>query len=145
MSKEFWDQYNSILIQIENACKTKNIVGDYAEELVANAYNGTRARNSQAGYDVSATLDGKIQRIQVKATRQNHESPKGNTSDFHNCDFDILVPIVFNGKGEIVKAVKLDAKKAKKISHARNENSHSISWGKLVKNGEDIMNIIKIN
>lgn len=140
MIKELWDLYNLILTSIEKVTRTKNIVGDYAEELVEKAYNGRCAQNSQKGYDVF-TADG--QRIQVKVTRQSKSKLQGSTSDFHNLDFDILVAIVFNGKGEIVKAVELTKAEAMSLTHSRNDYARSISWGKLIKNGKDVTNNIK--
>lgn len=135
MSKDLWILYNLILTSIEKVTRTKNIVGDYAEDLVAKVYGGKHAPNSQKGYDV-LTAEGK--RIQVKTTRQSDPKLKGSTSDFHNWDFDILVAIVFNGKGEIVKAVELPVIEAMNLAHSRNSYAGSISWGKLLKHGKDV-------
>lgn len=78
--------------------RTHNIVGEFAEHLVANVMNGEMEETSHGGYDIKA--DGKT--VQVKARKGTEEDLKGTSlSDFHNKDFQILVIVLFNESGKI--------------------------------------------
>lgn len=72
ITAKVWNAYNSALYAAEQKSRTANIIGDYAEDLVAKVTGGKVAGNTQKGYDV---LVGDI-RIQVKATRQDIRLPK---------------------------------------------------------------------
>lgn len=134
ISTTLWTDYNAALSAVELVSRTSNIIGEYAEELVKKVTNGKLAPTSQKGYDIDA--DGV--RIQVKATRQDSLPLEGNTSDFHNQEFDKLVGVVFDKKGRVVKVVEISAAEAIAMGHNRSDNTWSISWGKLVKEGHDI-------
>ena len=130
ISTTLWKKYNAVLIDIEKNSRTSNVIGEYAEELVAKVTNGKPARNSQEGYDVIA---GKT-KIQVKATRDCEL--KTSTGYFHNLKFDKFIGMVFDKEGNLVKVVEMSKRKARRIGHGR--SSWSISWGRLVKEGHDI-------
>ena len=134
ISTTLWNDYNAALSAIESVSRTSNIIGEYAEELVKKVTNGQLAPTSQKGYDIDA--DGV--RIQVKATRQEGLPLEGNTSDFHNEEFDKLIGVVFDKKGRIIKVVEVSAAEAISMGHKRSDGAWSISWGKLVNAGHDI-------
>ena len=68
--------------------------GDWAELLVATAYNGRRAANSEKSYDVVAD-DGR--RLQVKARALDHERVGSSiTSPFRSWDFDAAIIVLLN-------------------------------------------------
>lgn len=141
MKTELWEKYNEALREAEENSRTSNIVGDYAEDLVAKATGGELASASQKGYDV---LSGN-KRIQVKATRQNvdvtnfPQGLRGNTSDIHNDEFDILIGIIFNKNGEIIQAIEVSLEEAKELWHQRKNGNKAwiISWESLAKIAKD--------
>ncbi|MCR5533442.1 MAG: hypothetical protein K6F10_06135 [Paludibacteraceae bacterium] len=134
ISTTLWNDYNAALSAIESVSRTSNIIGEYAEELVKKVSNGQLAPPSQKGYDI----DANGVRIQVKATRQEGLPLEGNTSDFHNEEFDKLIGVVFDKKGRIIKVVEVSAAEAISMGHKRSDGAWSISWGKLVNAGHDI-------
>ena len=68
--------------------------GDRAELLVATAYEGERAPNSQKSWDV---LDRKGRRLQVKSRALDHTQVGANTtSPFRSWDFDAAVIVLLN-------------------------------------------------
>lgn len=68
--------------------------GDWAELLVATAYNGELASNSEKSYDVTAS-DGR--RLQVKARALDHEHIGSQiTSPFRSWDFDAAIIVLLN-------------------------------------------------
>ena len=134
ISTTLWDDYNAALSAIESVSRTSNIIGEYAEELVKKVTKGQLAPTSQKGYDIDANGE----RIQVKATRQDGLPLEGNTSDFHNEEFDKLIGVVFDKKGRIIKVVEVSAAEAIAMGHKRSDGAWSISWGKLINAGHDI-------
>lgn len=134
ITTKLWEKYNEALRKVELSNRTSNVVGDYAEDLVAKALNGDAAKTSTKGYDVSA--NGK--RIQVKATRQNWPKLRGNTSDIRHEDFEELVGVIFDKDGEICKVVKVSLEEARQLKNKRDDSSWLISWSKLAKRGKDI-------
>ena len=137
ISTALWNIYNSILCELEKLSRTSNVVGDYAEDLVAKALNGELAKTSEKGYDVTI---GDV-RIQVKATRQNWPTLVGNTSDIHNDDYDKLVGVIFDKHGNIRKVVILTLEEVHELSYPRGDSSSVIPWKKLAENGKDITNM----
>ena len=68
--------------------------GDWAELLVATAYAGHRAPNSEKSWDVRAR-DGR--RLQVKSRALDHTQVGSNTtSPFRSWDFDTAVIVLLN-------------------------------------------------
>lgn len=70
-----------------------NPVGDIAEAIVAEYYQGERGTFSQAGWDVRTPAG---ERIQVKAMRQTPDSKRRNLSPIRDRDYDVVVVVVFN-------------------------------------------------
>jgi len=70
-----------------------NPVGDIAEAIVADYYQGERGTFSQAGWDVK-TPAGEL--IQVKAMRQTGEDKRRNLSPIRDEDYHVVVVAVFN-------------------------------------------------
>ena len=140
MKTELWKKYNQALSDAEQESRTSNIIGDYAEDLVAKAIGGELAQASQKGYDV--IFHGV--KIQVKATRQNIDASsfpkglKGITSDIHDDDFKKLIGVIFNKKGEILQVIEVSVEEAKKMwSKRKNGKAWIISWGSLAKIAKD--------
>ena len=117
--------------------RTSNVVGDYAEDVVAKALNGELAKPSEKGYDMTANGE----RVQVKATRQNWPILTGNTSDIHNDDYDKLVGVIFDKQGKIQKVVMVTIDEVRQICNHRNASSWSIPWKKLAEQGTNITHL----
>lgn len=91
--------YAAILAELRSrgVIRTNNApLGDYAEYLVARAYEGVLAANSAKSFDVG-TGDGR--RLQVKArTIGPKTSPSAVFSVFRTFDFDAAVVLVFDSE-----------------------------------------------
>jgi len=134
ITTKVWAKYNSALYAAEQKSRTANIIGDYAEDIVAKVTGGKVGKNDQKGFDV---LVDNV-RIQVKATRQDAPPYRGNTSDIHNQCFDKIVGVVFGKQGEVRKVVEIQKEDAIRISYQRKDGSRVIPWKKLVSEGRDI-------
>ncbi len=90
--------------------------GDYAERLVAEAYGGKLAPNSEKSWDI-ATPEGV--RIQVKSRVLHPDRPgTRQMSVFRSWGFDLAVVILFSNEDlSITQAVELEAAVIKE--HAR--------------------------
>lgn len=101
-----WNDYNksaNALMQALN--RTNNLVGEYAEYLVLLHYGGEQLKESCKSADIK-TNDGKL--IQVKARKIN----KTNSTQLgiiRSWDFDLLVVILFNEDGSILKGLEVSA------------------------------------
>jgi hypothetical protein len=73
--KELWNDYNIIANKLSQALgRTSNIVGEYAEYLTAQYYNGELLASSHKSADVEVLQDGKQILYQVKARKMEHLS-----------------------------------------------------------------------
>ena len=133
--------YSLVGSQIVQNTRTGNIVGEFAEELMADYYKGTPAPVSQKGYDFDA--NGK--RYQVKARLAKGKRVTGNLSDIHFWDFDFLIVVFFDANGLITLAKEISVEEAKKIA-IKNGTRHIISSSSVRKitNCKDITNSVKI-
>jgi len=90
--------------------------GDYAERLVAEAYDGELAPNSEKSWDV-ATPDGHNIQVKSRVVQENRPGTR-QMSVFRSWGFDLAVVILFSNEDlSITQAVELDASVIKE--HAR--------------------------
>lgn len=81
-----------------------NPVGDIAEAVVADHYEGERGSFSQAGWDVK-TADG--ERIQVKALRKTPENQRTMLSPIRDKEYDVVVVVIFNEDFQVTEGLRL--------------------------------------
>jgi hypothetical protein len=78
-------------------CRTKNVVSDVAERLVADKLGLTLAPNSNRDYDA---IDGDGKRYQVKARMLSAWNGSTQLGDIHHLNepspFDFLIAVLFN-------------------------------------------------
>lgn len=105
-----WFNYNKYFKQISQIMKgTKNIIGEFAENIACLYYKTEKITASQKSYDIIKN-DGK--KVQVKSRRLDKiKATKLNV--IRNFDFDILLVILFSEDGYILKAIEMDVKYAK--------------------------------
>lgn len=106
-----WKHYCDETQKIAKVFRTKNIQGDFAEDLMADFYGGELANASNKGYDF---LVGST-RYQVKARMETSKEIQGCLSDIHNWNFDYLIVVFFSEDGRIklVKEITQDEAKQK--------------------------------
>lgn len=113
-----WLNYNQSLKEISQIMKgTKNILGEFAENLACLYYNSEKEQASQESYDIVRN-DGK--KIQVKSRRIDKiKSTQLNV--IRSWNFDILLVILFSEDGYVLRAIEVDVEAAKKFAK---KNSH---------------------
>lgn len=102
-------------------CRTNNIVGEFAEQLVSDALGGTLAPTDNKAYDLELP-DGR--KVQVKARRLTGKYKYSESLGcFNSWDFDVLIIVLFNEVGTINKVLEIDSQTAK--SYARKTKTSS--------------------
>jgi hypothetical protein len=91
---------------------TSNIVGEFAEKLVAEYYGGTQLTASSKSADVMLK-DGTA--IQVKA-RMPRQALTTSLGIIRTWDFDYLVVVLFADNGSVIKAIEMDVESAKSVA-----------------------------
>ena len=81
-----------------------NPVGDIAEAIVAEYYQGQRGSFSQAGWDVKTAT---AERIQVKAMRQTSETKRRNLSPIRDREYDVVVVVVFDEDFVVTEGLRI--------------------------------------
>ena len=89
-------------------------LGDYAEYLVAKAFNGTLEKNSKKSFDVS-TPEGTT--YQVKARRMTGASGDRQLSIIRSWEFDFLIGVLFDADLNLVRAAKVPKTDVEKNSY----------------------------
>ena len=103
--------------------RTNNIVGEFAEHLVADALGGTLAAPSQKDYDMTLP-DGRT--VQVKARKLTGKYKYSETlSDIHSWNFNVLIIVLFNDDGTLNKVMEIDSALAKTFAHKRPGTSNT--------------------
>ena len=117
--------------------RTHNILGEFAEQLVADSFKGQLASPSTKGYDVILSNG---QKIQVKARKI--DGTNGQTlSDIHSWNFDLLVVVLFKDDGRLHKVLQIDANTANTFAGKRKNGGYVISLTKKFINATtDITN-----
>lgn len=121
--KELWFEY----IQVSNAIsesigRTKNIVGEYAEQLIHEYYKGEILPISHPSADIK-TSSGDL--LQVKA-RKLLKTKSVQLSAIRSWKFDYLIVVFFTSNGMIEQVLKVPVKVARK--HAGVKNKHQKAW-----------------
>ena len=117
--------------------RTRNILGEFAELLVAETLKGQLVLPSTKGYDMTLPNGEKVQ---VKARKIENNS--GQTlSDIHSWDFDTLIIVLFKDDGRLHKVLQIDALTAKKFAGKRTNGTYVIALTKKFMNATiDITN-----
>jgi len=113
-----WKNYNNASLLLTKAMGgTANEVGEFAEKLVCKYFDAKKLTASSKSADLEIK-DGKL--IQVKS-RKIEQLISTSLNVIRSWDFDILVVVLFSKDGNILKAIHIDSKIAKKLSK---ENKH---------------------
>ena len=110
---DLWQLFCRMRQMISKMFRTKNIAGDFAEELMSDYYNGKLATPSTKGYDFT-TDDGKKYQVKSRVATSPKNTVIGNLSDIHSWDFDYLIVVLFGKYGDIqlVKEINQDTAKS---------------------------------
>lgn len=100
---------------------TSNIVGEFAERLVAEYYEGEKLTASSKSADI-VLKDGTTIQVKGRIPRQTLTTSLGVIRSW---DFDYLVAVLFAIDGTVVKAVKMDAETAKSVA---TPDKHQNGW-----------------
>jgi hypothetical protein len=91
-----WKQIPEVLRK-RGICRTRNVVSDVAERVVATKLGLTLEENSNRSYDAT---DATGQRFQIKARLHNEWNASRQLGDIHNLNeqrpFDFLIAVIFN-------------------------------------------------
>lgn len=111
-----WVDYMNATNRIASALgRSANIVGEYAERLVAEYYGGELLTASNKSADIRLR-DGRLVQVKSRVPRQTSTT---SLSPIRSWDFDLLVVVLFNPDGGIMEAVEMTADVAKR--HARRD------------------------
>lgn len=112
---QLWKIYAFIGQLIANNSRTGNIVGDFAEELMADFYNGTLAPPSTKGFDFVVNNI----KYQVKSRMANSKNKfAGNLSDLHSFKFDYLLVVLYNKDGSVNMVKEFTVRDAQKMANS---------------------------
>ena len=103
--------------------RTHNILGEFAEHIVADALKGKLQPPSNKAFDILLS-DGKT--VQVKARKLSGKYRYSETlSDFHSWNFDILIVVLFNDDGTLKQVLQMDSKLARTFIHPRKKSGQA--------------------
>ncbi|MGE4296248.1 MAG: hypothetical protein AB7E49_11150 [Campylobacterales bacterium] len=115
---EMWTKFNDYSNRLaEELGRTSNIVGEYAEYLACQYYEGKHLKISGASADVE-DRDGHLYQIKSRKIK------KGMTTQLNvirSWEFDYLVVILFGESGQVQKAIEVPVRIAREYAV---ENSH---------------------
>jgi Family of unknown function (DUF6998) len=122
--------------------RTSNLIGDYAEWLVANRLGFHLERNSNPGYDA---IDGNGIKYQVKSrhiTPENRPKQIGNIRDLSKHGFDFLIAVIFNEDFTVRRVLKISYAAVVRHAHFRpRTNSYRFSVGHNLLNDPEVEDI----
>ena len=119
---KLWKNYNMATNLLLDAMGgASNIVGEFAEKLVAECYEGEQLAASSKSADV-LLKDGTT--IQVKA-RMPRQTLTTSLGVIRSWDFDYLVAVLFATDGTVVKGLEMDVETAKSVGMW---NKHQNGW-----------------
>lgn len=130
--KKAWLNYNQACITFDKVgIDTKNYLGEFSEILVKDYYQAKKTMASTPSFDL-ITNDGK--KIQVKSRRiEKLKSTQLNT--IRSWDFDLLVVVLFNLDGKLLKALEIQVDIAKEYGrYSEHQNGFIISTTKKFLN-----------
>jgi hypothetical protein len=109
-----WRQY---LRLVSSLGSTSNVVGEFAERLVADLLDGTLLKNSQKSADIELP-DHRL--VQVKARVIRNGVPTTQLGVIRSWDFDLLAAVLFDSTGSVLRAVLMPVDAARQHA-AKNE------------------------
>ena len=110
-----WKEYNGIFNELKKQLNsTSNLTGDYAEHLVCDYLNGELLTASHKSADIKA--NGKL--YQVKARKISEGKSTTQLGIIRSWDFDFLVVVLFDEKGDVKKAIIVPVDVAKRYAVA---------------------------
>ncbi len=122
---ELWFEYNNAKNRIQQALgRTANILGEYAEMLVAQAYGGQLLPTSHKSADVLLP-DGRTIRVKARIVTPGETT---QLSVMRSWDFDLLVVLLFNKSGKLLWAGELKAEDARAISRFYKHTNGDQLW-----------------
>jgi hypothetical protein len=120
---ELWKKYNQYTEKISiELGRTNNVVGEFAEYLVNLYLEGTLLKISGSGADIQAN-DGKLYQVKSRKIKNNNLATQLNV--IRSWDFDYLVVVLFNQRGEVIKAINAPRDVAKEYGK---RNTHQNGW-----------------
>lgn len=112
-----WKDYMDVTSRITAALgRSANIVGEFAERLAAEYYGGKLLTASHKSADIQLD-DGRLIQVKSRVPRQTLTT---SLSPIRFWDFDLLVVILFNPDGSVLKALETSADAAR--GHARRDS-----------------------
>jgi hypothetical protein len=110
---KLWKNYHVIANLLFDAMGGEaNIVGKFAEKLVADYYDGKQLPPSSKSADIVLT-DGVTLQVKARVPRQAMTTSLGIIRTW---DFDYLVVVLFSTDGAVAKAVEVDAETARNMA-----------------------------
>lgn len=136
---KLWKEYNKISNKLTKAMKsTQNIVGEFAELLVAEHYSATKLPTSNKSADLE-TPNKKS--IQVKS-RKLKKTTSTSLNVIRSWDFDYLVVVLFDMNGGIHKAIRIDSKYVKDLAtQNKHQNGYILTTNKKLLEHEEAEDI----
>lgn len=129
---KLWFNYNTASSLLTDALQSStNEVGEFAERLVAEFYHAKKLKTSNKSADLQ-TIDNKL--IQVKSRKIN-KLKTTSLGVIRSWDFDLLVIVLFDKNGRLIKALEIGALDAKQLSK-RNEHQN----GDIISTNEQLLN-----
>lgn len=107
-----WLEYNQAANNIKNIFATSNIVGEFAERLVTEYYNGKQLIASSKSADIICQDGIKIQ-VKARIIKRINSVPLGIIRSWN---FDYLVIVLFSTQGFVEKAFKTTVEHAKELA-----------------------------
>lgn len=125
----FWKDYNKVSsLLAQEMGGTANIIGEFAERLVAEYLHADLLPTSNKSADLK-TPDGK--QIQVKSRRLK-ALKSSSLGIIRSWDFDILVVVLFSEEGNVLKGIKINTKDAQALAVSNDYQNGDI----LITNNE---------
>jgi len=129
---DLWRKYNYYTLKISKVLgRTSNIVGEYAEHLVNNHLKGKLLEASTASADIK-TSDNKLYQVKARKISNNIVTQLGIIRSWN---FDYLAVVMFNQKGEVIKAIICPRNIAEKYAV---RNQHQNGW--VITTSHDFLN-----
>lgn len=133
---KLWSNYNMATNLILDAMGgASNIVGEFAEQLVADYYGGKQLQASSKSADVILD-DGRTIQVKARTPRQTLTTSLGIIRTW---DFDLLVAVLFSTDGAVIKAVEVASDVAQSIA-----TPNKLQNGWVITTTQDFLNHPKV-
>lgn len=140
---DLWKNFNLASSMFTRAIGgTSNEVGEFAELLIAKYYKGIKLPASNKSSDIELK-DGR--KVQVKARKiKSLDAIATKLSVFRSWDFDILVILLFDINGSIIKAIEIDSRTAHQLAKDdQHQNGMSLTTNDELLNHKNAKDITK--